>query len=227
MPRSDGACYACERPAVTVEHFPPRSFFPEGQRNQLLTVPSCERHNNDNSKDVEYVRNVLTTLWGANESGLSLFGDKVKRSFDRSPKLWTATFSSMQTIFYEGQITGAYKLDIKRLANVFEACARAAYYHEKQRKHTDWGITMPRLMFSDGVSNLGRQSWFRLLEMLRQIGFKERSVANPQVFEYGAAEIDGHSLYCFFLYQSFLVYALPLPVGAKAPITVIEEKANR
>ncbi len=133
----------------------------------------------------------------------------------------------MQTIFYEGQVTGAYRLDIKRLANIFEACARATHYRETQRKHPDWGITMPRLMFSGGVSDVGRQSWFRLLEMLQQIGFEQRSVANPQVFEYGVAQIEGHSLYCFFFYQSFLVYAFPLPVGANAAITLIEEKANR
>ena len=38
-------CYACERPASTIEHCPPKSFFPSGQRQDLMTVPSCEEHN--------------------------------------------------------------------------------------------------------------------------------------------------------------------------------------
>ena len=212
-------CYACELPACTVEHCPPKSFFPEGQRDHLLTVASCAEHNNDNSKDVEYVRNVLTTLWGINTSGLELFAGKVKRSLDRSPKLLTRTFSTMQTVFHEGQLTGAFRLDIDRLENVFEACARAIHYHETRRKHTDWGILMPRLMFNPEVPETDRQKWVRLWEMLQTVGFARKSVGNPQVFEFGAADLEGNSLYCFVFYQGFPVYAIPLPKGLRRGLT--------
>lgn len=207
---STETCYACESPACTKEHCPPLSFFPEGQRDQLLTVPSCKQHNNDNSKDVEYVRNVLTILWGVNTSGVELFAGKVMRSLDRSPKLLTKTFSTMQTVFHEGQLTGAFKLDIDRLEKVFEACARAIHYHETRQKHTDWGIVMPRLFFNPEVPEAQRQNWLQLFEMLRKIGFERKPVANPKVFEYGRADIEGHSLYRFVFYESFVVDALPL-----------------
>jgi hypothetical protein len=38
------SCYyqGCSRPGTTKEHIPPQSFFPKDQRNQLLTVRSCE-----------------------------------------------------------------------------------------------------------------------------------------------------------------------------------------
>lgn len=50
-------CYfqGCTHKAVTKEHIPPKSFFPLDQRNQLLTVPSCEKHNNAKSSDDTYV----------------------------------------------------------------------------------------------------------------------------------------------------------------------------
>jgi hypothetical protein len=45
-------CYACEEPATTREHAPPKSFLPTDERDQLITVPSWEAHNNDNSPPV-------------------------------------------------------------------------------------------------------------------------------------------------------------------------------
>jgi len=33
------SCYMCERTATTREHVPPKSFFPEGYRTNLVTVP--------------------------------------------------------------------------------------------------------------------------------------------------------------------------------------------
>ncbi len=50
------SCYfqgCCEK-GITKEHIPPRSFFPDGEKDQLLTVKSCERHNNLKSKNDLY-----------------------------------------------------------------------------------------------------------------------------------------------------------------------------
>lgn len=51
------SCYfqGCTEKGATKEHIPPRSFFPEGQRSQLLTVKSCKAHNNDKSSNDLYV----------------------------------------------------------------------------------------------------------------------------------------------------------------------------
>ncbi|WP_092685598.1 hypothetical protein [Albimonas donghaensis] len=50
-------CYfpGCTAQGTTKEHVPPKSFFPKGERDQLLTVKSCEKHNNQKSKDDIYV----------------------------------------------------------------------------------------------------------------------------------------------------------------------------
>lgn len=51
------SCYfqGCAEKGTTKEHIPPRSFFPEGERLQLLTVKSCKTHNNDKSTNDLYV----------------------------------------------------------------------------------------------------------------------------------------------------------------------------
>jgi hypothetical protein len=59
-------CYVCGAPATSEEHAPPESFFPEGYRSGLVTVPSCADHNTKLSTDVEYVRNALCGQRGTN-----------------------------------------------------------------------------------------------------------------------------------------------------------------
>ena len=50
-------CYyqGCGEKGTTKEQIPPRSFFPVGEKEQLLTVKSCPAHNNSKSKDDFYV----------------------------------------------------------------------------------------------------------------------------------------------------------------------------
>lgn len=52
-------CYFCGGQVTGVEHIPPRSFFPKGKRQNLITVGSCDIHNQEKSKEDEYVRAVL------------------------------------------------------------------------------------------------------------------------------------------------------------------------
>jgi hypothetical protein len=52
-------CYFCGGEATGVEHVPPKSFFIKGQREELITVPSCDVHNQQKSKDDEYIRSLL------------------------------------------------------------------------------------------------------------------------------------------------------------------------
>lgn len=50
-------CYfqGCTEKGKTKEHIPPRSFFPEGEKLNLLTVRSCEKHNGEKSTNDLYV----------------------------------------------------------------------------------------------------------------------------------------------------------------------------
>jgi len=44
-------CYYCNEPATTSEHIPPRGLFPDSEKYtyNLLSVPSCNKHNNKKS----------------------------------------------------------------------------------------------------------------------------------------------------------------------------------
>jgi hypothetical protein len=115
-------CYMCSAFATTMEHVPPKCFFPERLRANLITVPSCITHNLNNSLDVEYVRNVLATQHGTNVAAAEVF-ETVKRSYDRSPKLASQTFGAGRTVVIEGEETGACPIDLARHKRIMSAIA--------------------------------------------------------------------------------------------------------
>ena len=76
-----------------------------------MTVPSCWTHNNVNSKDIEYVRNVITAGWGVNSVGEQV-QLKAFRSFDNSPKLLRQTFGDINRVIKDGEETGAFTVNL-------------------------------------------------------------------------------------------------------------------
>lgn len=52
-------CYFCGGEVTGVEHIPPKCFFPVGKRDHLITVDSCDIHNQNKSKEDEYIRAIF------------------------------------------------------------------------------------------------------------------------------------------------------------------------
>ncbi|WP_027793152.1 hypothetical protein [Paraburkholderia acidipaludis] len=78
-------CYCCGEPAVGPEHFPPESFFPVGRRSGLIEVPACKKHNQDKSRDDEYIRTMLMYDIRAHGVGhVSSVRDTSRRALERS-----------------------------------------------------------------------------------------------------------------------------------------------
>src|SRR5689334_16121651 len=122
-------CYMCDAEATTREHVPPKSFYPKGHRNDLLTVPSCYAHNHDQSLDIEYVRNVIAGFYGTNNEEEQTF-EIAKRSFDRSSALFYQTFGSFERIRLDGEETGMFRVDLERMKSVMRAIANAIYFKD-------------------------------------------------------------------------------------------------
>jgi hypothetical protein len=213
MGNTEKLCYACTKVATTREHYPPYSFFPAGKNVNLTTVPSCELHNNANSKDVEYVRNIITTVLGVNQVGESHFLGKSMRSFDHSPKLLNATFADIRPVQINGGTSGLFTVDVERVKTVMEACIRAIHFSETSEHCSSWEIVVPNLMFKDEVPEDTVSGWMQLLSMLGSLKYTLRTTSNPDVFEYGAAEIAGGHVYALLFYKAFQVYAFARATG--------------
>jgi hypothetical protein len=201
-------CYACDQPATTKEHAPPSSFFPEGERNNLITVPSCAEHNNATSKDVEYARNIISVMFGVNEIGERHFADKTLRSFDRSPALLHTTFSDIRGVQFRGMQVGAFTVDTERIKTVVKACIRALHFRETGERQADWEIILPNMRFGGDTSEEEAMRWFQFLSLFGQIPFAVRPTNSPNVFEYAVSDMTGGWVYALRFYKSFLVYGM-------------------
>ena len=204
-------CYMCDAEAVGREHVPPQCFFPAGHRKNLVTVPSCDTHNSNNSKDVEYVRNVLAFLSETNELASEVL-ETAKRSFDRSEALFNQTFRGLRPVQVEGGETGAFPIDLPRLQRVMKAIAYAVYFHDYGKKHDgDWRIFTPSLRHARELYDGQPDPWEGLRKYLESGSLTPMPVAEPRVFRYGVLQLERPQLlYRFEFYEAFTVNAWTL-----------------
>lgn len=198
----------CDRVAVTREHVPPKSFFPERLRTNLITVPSCDAHNSDNSLDVEYVRNILSTQHGTNNAAAEVF-EATKRSLDHSPKLRARTFRDLKPIIVEGEETGAYPVDLKRHKRVMGAIAYALYFRDYGRKHLgEWQIFTPSFGYAATVHSGQTDPWANFRQLLDSGQYTPRPVSHPEVFRYEVLEMENaQMMFRFVFYERVVVNA--------------------
>ena len=66
----------------TVDHVPPKCFYPKPRPSDLITVPSCWKCNNDKSKDEEFfLATFMFTQAGISEAGQKLWDGKLNRAY--------------------------------------------------------------------------------------------------------------------------------------------------
>ena len=148
MELTQETCYMCSNQKSSREHAPPKCLFPElkdlekGQelRKNLISVPSCDRHNSRKSEDDEYLLAVLTLNLPANETAVDHFSTKVIRSYQRKPALVNqliSTSTSIVSIYnrtQEPHETLAISIDNVRLTRVLEGIVRAIFFHHFSQK---------------------------------------------------------------------------------------------
>ncbi|MFM9851773.1 MAG: hypothetical protein ACKVOJ_03045 [Sphingomonadaceae bacterium] len=123
---SKNICYRCGQPKTSMEHFPPKAFFPKGGNLQLKTVPSCVAHNSDKSKDDTYILTHIC-LHAANGDNLP------KRVFQHSilPALKRST--GFPNLMNEGAewLAGCarrYPVDLERFDSWFDGLVHAIFF---------------------------------------------------------------------------------------------------
>lgn len=180
-------CYACEAPKTSMEHAPPRCFFPEAAeyRKDLIKVPSCNRHNTEKSGDDSYALWHIAGLKGVNECGLMVH-EKLRRMADHDLEKRNGLFLKRLASETIGASSGgdvAGRLDGKRMQSFLCSLARALYFHE----------TFKKLTVSLKVSNMS--NCYRDEAHLQTLNKREQFFAselhgspvlgaNPEVFSY-------------------------------------------
>ncbi len=212
MKLNENKCYLCGDTAESVEHCPPKCFFPKGHRNNIITVPSCSVHNQETSLDDEYARLIITMNCNNNTISFDLFKDKVLKSIQRNPALRNLIkLTKLEEI-------SKIQIDRKRLEKEMTKIAYALYYYEKK---TTWNKELI-VAFRDLVRDDNTQD--ELGELIEQTekrhtdcGYQYKySGDNPDVFKYVFFEANNDDVILkMVFYEGFDVWICP-SIGSHA-----------
>jgi hypothetical protein len=129
----------CALPAASREHVPHQCFFPEQKdigkgrdyRQNLLTVPSCDLHNSEKSKDDEYLQFVITIHFENNPIAQKQFSTKIMRAVRRKPSMYNFIKENIP-VAINGLPSLAFTIDRDRFDKEIDHITRALYYlHHK------------------------------------------------------------------------------------------------
>lgn len=203
-------CYMCNEPKTSVEHAPPRSFFPKANRVNLITVPSCISHNENTSSDDEYARNIITVSINNNQKSIDQFFSKSLKSFKRNQE---STNKIVDTFINADEVTigaKAFRFDRARFDRVIRKIAYALYYSEYGKT---WNRLLAVLTNQIKNSDLTNDSFGDIFdEMSDDLNSLPLKGENPQIFQYSFIKFDNNendiAIFMIF-YEGFPMLVIP------------------
>lgn len=210
-------CYICGGKWTSKEHVPAKSFFPEDAkyRKNLITVCSCSLHNEDTSKDDEYVRNIISMSIGNNTVAFKQFIDKTVESFKKSEALFkTTTQNSIRVYTTKNGKTEpslAFKIDRSRFDNVIKKIAYALFFNEFNHIWIRGLIVMTEYLRNSDMSP--DKFGFLIQQAKQELNEPNFNGNNPKVFKYKffknkPEDINDQLLWMKF-YEGFEIFITP------------------
>jgi hypothetical protein len=189
--------YACGGSKTSMEHAPPKCFFPEATdprgtylyRRDLIKVPSCDLHNTEKSSDDVYALWHLAALDGVNACGGMVHENLLRRIAardweERGGALMRRLWSEVNEID-NGRPVG--RLDPGRLIRFLQECAQAVYFFETFRKLAlPLRVTNLSNDFRDPAQAEGLRKREEFFDS--EMGDSKALGANPDVFHYSICE---------------------------------------
>lgn len=207
-------CYMCNGAATSDEHAPPRCIFPARKdtpnqtdyRRNLITVPSCDAHNNVKSHDDEYLLHVLAASYTSSNVGLTQFITKSARAFAKTPTKASSLIRRSESVQLQRVGDSSWEdglhviVEAERLDLVLGNCARALYFHETGRKLLGpLEVITAFTMYNDPTA----QTWVtsRLAVTKSFLANHTAKGGNPDVFKYKFAEGEITVLFLIHFYS--------------------------
>jgi len=232
-----GTCYMCESVETSREHVPPVCFFPVAKefgsdlRRNLITVPSCDRHNSQKSKDDEFLRAVILMDPGATAAAQHIFRRKLLPAVARQRRAYKGFFTDRGPV--AGGQRRVLKIDRQRFNECIDRLARAIFFYTFKR---EWSlpirIVTPNLFVGSSVLvgiALPHEPTMKAVETLRQyLSGAPVKGENPEVFRYRIRYDENEEAYAFAaqFYGCFEVFSFSSrddPGSGQADIAVVNE----
>lgn len=232
-------CYMCDEVATSAEHVPPKCLFPEKSevgvdyRKNIITVPSCEKHNGEKSHDDEFFLVSIAGIIGNNSIGFEHYTGKVQRALKRTAyKFLDKVFLKKVIVQVESENRFFDVLwgtpDYHRLVTCGQHIAYGIYRHHFGANFH--GRVKPYLGFLH--SHEQNPKAFKEL-ITRKVKLELDGVPkcgeNQKIFYYQLTEPDEFGLFlvrlCF--YENVDIYVAFLPEGHQPPSSLAIELMNR
>lgn len=231
-------CYMCTKTATSVEHVPPKCLFPEFRdsgadyRINLITVPSCDEHNEKKSEDDEFLMVSIAGILGNNSIGYEHYKGKVERALRRS------SYKLLKKAFIKGNIFRVVDKnkfidilwgtpDYTRLLKCFEHIAYGVYRHHFK---SNFNGKIKTLLQFIHPSEKNPQTFKDFIEHRASIDLEGKTLSgeNKEVFYYQLTDPDQFGLIlaklCF--YQNVDIYICFQPSGTELPTNLAYELMN-
>lgn len=123
-------CYVCGSPSTSNEHVPPDCLFPQGHKVNLITVPSCDKHNSEKSGNDEYLKAILSS-YIKNDLKLQIqLLPSILRSFEKIPQKREDVISGAHPTQFDGKPAYSLQVDYTRIEQEFTYNAHGVFYKE-------------------------------------------------------------------------------------------------
>lgn len=229
----DNICYRCGALAVSREHVPPLCIFPEKKdthgdfRKNLITVPSCDEHNSQKSKEDEFLLLSIASIVGNNYLGFLHTQTKISRALRRKSQnfLEKAVMRNAKTFVLNSNkskfVVSQGSPDYHRLVNCFENIAAGLFFKEFNKVFNgEFKMFFGFLKYADEDTNtfvkFARERW--------NIDSHKYPVKgdNPEVFRYQFADADEFGIIGLkmLFYQGSEIYLAFLPHDKGKPFNL-------
>lgn len=151
----------------------------------LMTVPSCDKHNTSKSDSDEYARNLFTMSTKINEVGHNHGLDKSMRSISKSRKEIEKYFRGSTEVVDNDKITRRILIDKYKISDYFNGLAYGLYRKTFEKNYEGyWYIHLDFDIPISGKHSSLDNAQKRVAKALREIEFKNFLGENPEVFKY-------------------------------------------
>lgn len=220
--KSDQYCYWCGELATSREHVPPKCLFPEDKdinsvlnqsfRENLITVPSCNKHNLKKSNDDQYLMVCLASKVGNNDVAYVYAKTKIARTIERDHSLLNVKDKGV--FEFNGITFPVLMVEVKtqRLIYSFESIARALYYYEYNTQFTGECMIISKILINPD-DNESKNFLMQATSMMEQeLPYWETKVKgyNSKIFTYQFSPVDdmGVQTIALTFYEGITVYAI-------------------
>lgn len=224
-------CYYCESLATNRDHLPPSCFFPKPKylpkgskdyRNNLVTVPSCELHNNLRSKDDEYTAALFALTAGSPLTSELLSSKWIPSLLRNEGSLGKRIFRNsrpVSVVVKEGRIlipreTVSLTIEVDRIERVLESIAKGIYFlHNSCHRRWNGGcmvfglnLLSKDLKPADNANDLAMlNECFKRLEDHQGLGLDRRG-SHPDIFYYQYFQTNSGEVEIRMVFYTNIVY---------------------